>query len=519
MSGEGSRAIRWAPPFCLAGLALVRFLPYRFFEPDDLYIYLQFVRNLIGRGELSFNAGEPTYGFTSPLWLFLLSGATAAVRDPFLAAKLCSLVASLLGPPLLYVLALRLTGERALAFLAGLVWASNAWLIRWSMSGLEGPLSAALPIAAVTLYARARSAGRIPWGAAILSGLAPLVRPEMIGFWMLFVLHVALTFEGRPVRRLARAGAAAAPGIILTGGFVAFTLATFGRAVPNTAEAKGSLAPLFASFIPSTARIMEVVASTSAVELGAWLLAVTFMAWRGSLAPGGLGRGGLARGGSVRRGLARLAAWRDPEGIGLMTAWSIGLVALYGARGVTVYTRYLLMLLPFVVLGGFCALAPLWRRGRNCRAAVLALCAVIVAQNLYLDRRIILPATRNYQDSERQVNVGIGEWLRAHSDPGALVAALDIGAIGYVSGRRILDMNGLITPEIIPWKRAGRVNDYLALARPDYIADVSAEPGSLLKSAPTLRLRPLFSRPFHNMFLFQKEPLYYTLYAAGREAG
>ena len=30
----------------------------------------------------------------------------------------------------------RLTGEAGLSFLAGLVWAGNAWLVRWSSSGL-----------------------------------------------------------------------------------------------------------------------------------------------------------------------------------------------------------------------------------------------------------------------------------------------------------------------------------------------------------------------------------------------
>src|SRR5262249_45225614 len=132
---------------------------------------------------------------------------------------------------------------------------------------------AALPMAAVLLYARA--AGRASWGAAILAGLAPLVRPEMGGFWILLVLHVALLGEGGAAHRLRRSPAAAFPGVVLTGGFAAFTHARFGRFLPNTAEAKGSLAPLFSSFLPSTTRILEVIASTSAIELCACLLVAT----------------------------------------------------------------------------------------------------------------------------------------------------------------------------------------------------------------------------------------------------
>jgi hypothetical protein len=202
-----------------------------------------------------------------------------------------------------------------------------------------------------------------------------------------------------------------------------------------------------------------------------------------------------------------------------MLAWSAGLVALYSVRGVTVYTRYLLMVLPFVVLGGFCALAPLWRAGGRRRSVVVLLAGITLGQNLLLDWKVIRPATRNYERSERSVNVALGEWLRDHTRAEAVVAALDIGAIGYVSGRRILDMNGLVTPDLIPFKREGRVNDYLAAHPPDYIVDVSADPENLLKHPPALTLRLLQSRPFDNMFLFQKEPLYYSLYAVGGGAG
>ena len=41
------------------------------------------------------------------------------------------------------------------------------------------------------------------------------------------------------------------------------------------------------------------------------------------------------------------------------------------------------------------------------------------------------------------------------------------------------------------------------------------DPEHFLKSAPALDPRPVLSRPFYNMFLFQKGPLYYSLYAVG----
>jgi hypothetical protein len=497
----GWPAARYGAPSLIGLLALLRFLAYRAFRPDDLYIYLQFVRNLLERHELAFNAGEPTYGFTSPLWLFVLGGATALLRDPFLAAKACSLVCSLLAPVLLYLLALRLTGERGLAFLAGLAFAWDAWLVRWSFAGLEGALSAALPLLALLLALRALERERFPWGAAILSGLAPLVRPEMIGWWILFAAWCAFAADrGRaglagagPLARLGAGLRALLPGVVLWGGFAAFTLVRFGRVVPNTAQAKGAILPPLSAVLPSAARILKVVASTAGVEIAAVAAAAAVLARRGAL--------------------KRLIRTRDPHAAGLMIAWSVGLVGLYSARGVTVYTRYLLMLLPFVVLGGFCAAAPWWRGGRARRAAVLLLAGAVLGQNLALDLRVIRPATRNYERSMQEVNVHLGEWLRDHTDPGAVVAVPDIGAIGYVSRRRILDLNGLVTPDLIPFKREGRVLDYLALERPDYVIDIDPDPDALPRKAGRLGLTKIESLPFHNMFISQPEPLYYSLYA------
>ena len=61
-------------------------------------------------------------------------------------------------------------------------------------------------------------------------------------------------------------------------------------------------------------------------------------------------------------------------------------------------------------------------------------------------------------------------WIAAHTAPGAVVAAHDIGALGYFGGRPVLDLAGLISPEVIPILRdevslAGYMNqngaDYL----------------------------------------------------------
>ena len=61
-------------------------------------------------------------------------------------------------------------------------------------------------------------------------------------------------------------------------------------------------------------------------------------------------------------------------------------------------------------------------------------------------------------------------WLRDNAPPGAVVATHDIGALGYFSGRRVVDMAGLATPELATAARdVPRIIALLRRERVDYL--------------------------------------------------
>ena len=69
------------------------------------------------------------------------------------------------------------------------------------------------------------------------------------------------------------------------------------------------------------------------------------------------------------------------------------------------------------------------------------------------------------------MQVHLGHWVARHTPPTARIGLNDIGAIAYFSRREVVDLMGLVTPAIIPFRRDGEagVLRYLEHACPDYL--------------------------------------------------
>jgi hypothetical protein len=94
-----------------------------------------------------------------------------------------------------------------------------------------------------------------------------------------------------------------------------------------------------------------------------------------------------------------------------------------------------------------------WTRGRRAlRAASLVLClavATIVVDRLADDHRESVRVHRLSQEYEAASRQQIGLWLRDNTDPEAVIAMEAIGYQGALSRRRIIDLAGLISPEVV----------------------------------------------------------------------
>ena len=114
--------------------------------------------------------------------------------------------------------------------------------------------------------------------------------------------------------------------------------------------------------------------------------------------------------------------------------------------------RYLMPIIPILLLyglGGTFDWAVSIRWPRTVRTALLAsIGATLIAF-------VPIGATAYAADVDviDHEMVLVARWLDANAAPGALIAAHDIGAIGYFTRRPLFDLAGLISPEVIPFIR------------------------------------------------------------------
>jgi hypothetical protein len=183
--------------------------------------------------------------------------------------------------------------------------------------------------------------------------------------------------------------------------------------------------------------------------------------------------------------------------------WAGGHLFLYAWRLPVTYQhgRYLLPSLPIWVLYGTAGwllllahprlqtLAPSTQRlGRLALSLMLAFIwgffALLGANQYATDVAFI--------DGEM---VAVAQWLNDNTPPDALIASHDIGAIGYFARRPILDLAGLISPEIISvFSDEALVADYLLNSDADYLVTA---PGWTYESVVNAgNLQPIYTTNF-----------------------
>jgi arabinofuranosyltransferase len=394
------------------------------FPLDDSWIHLHFARNIAEGAGFSYNPGVPVAGSTAPLWTLLLALGVTVFGASALVVKTIGVTAGLGTALVLRHAAVAWGASRlgALGAAIGLAWTgAMAW---GAFSGMEVTLAALLVAASLLAHARGHDAWTALWAA-----LAVIARPEALVLVPLLAVARPLTAR-RAVVFGAITAAVLAPAVL-------FSLATVGSPMPATASAKiegGLLGWL--SGVREAPKITWLL--RPAEFFSAW---VTWLAMTDWLLP-------------VMLLVALVLVWRRPTRALAVPAlvlvahpFAMALFAPYRDPAFQ-EGRYSIHLLPVAFLVLAVTLGPRLTRLRVALGAAYLALAVVA----------MFPAATRYGWAVQNINamqVHLGRWVDEHLPKRGVIALNDIGAIAYVSRREVIDLVGLVSPDIIRYRREG----------------------------------------------------------------
>jgi hypothetical protein len=407
------------------------------FPLDDAWIHQTYARNLAASGQWSYTAGTVSGGSTSPLWTLLIAAADlisdqAGLWLTFVFSILLFSLTIWLGVKTLSALAdLPFTGLLFAAFVL-----ASEWHLLWAAgSGMETILYSALIMVLFFLLAQEHPR----WAEiSLFAGLILWVRPDgltLLGPILLVFVSRCLQ-KKEPVRAIF---ALILPFIALLLAYITFNFATTGAFFPNTFYAKQQEYSILWTQ-PLLARIgqeaLPVLTGTGIILLPGFIAAIVYAFRRRSVPAAG------------------------------MILWILGSILVYAIRLPVTYQhgRYLIPIIPpYLVLGllGMFGMLqhirlPRWQKLGQFSWVTLTLCTAVAfyftglsayRQDISLiDRLMVQPA----------------RWVAENIPTEKIIAVHDIGAMGYFSGHRLVDLAGLANPEVIPFMRdEPRLHRYL----------------------------------------------------------
>ncbi|MCK6578581.1 MAG: hypothetical protein L6Q98_10805 [Anaerolineae bacterium] len=409
------------------------------FPLDDSWIHQTYARNLVEYGEWSFVPGQPSAASSSPLYTIILAVGYRLGIPYQMWTHGMGIAALALTGLLGAALAGRIAPSSGVARPAAGLTITAAWHLIWAaVSGMETPIFAMFVMLSIWLAWREldpRNAGGrsfILRGALFggVSALTTLTRAEGILLTGLLGLMLVAARPGRSWSRLVLYGASAVTVyVLMLAPYLIYNLQVTGGLLPNTAAAKAADAtPLFfENYLWRLAYLLEPLAAGVQIVL--------------------------------LPGMAAYAVWlvreRKPILLAAPLLWSILLIGLYAAAlPLNIqHGRYLIPALPSAILCGVVGIVWLLRQGRRSmlgRVLTRTLAAVAVVVTVTFALGLGLSAYRQDVAIVDQEMVASALWLKANIPPEDLLIVHDIGAVGYFAPRPLIDIAGLVNPEVIP---------------------------------------------------------------------
>lgn len=394
------------------------------FPLDDAWIHQTYARNLAETGNWFFQEGRASTGSTAPLWTVLLVPGYLLKLSPVLWS-------AVLGGVLLAATAVTAAswmehreGSALFVWSAGLAVLLD-WHMGWSaVSGME-TIAASFWVILFFLQL-ARNPGK-PFLLGALIGLGVWIRPDLITLLLPLLIAVLGRWDGT-LRRIFTYFFALAGGLsIFVMPYLILNWGLSGEFWPTTFYAKQAEYSVMKQ-VPFVVRLLE--------------------QYRQPM----IGVGGILFPGVVLVMYDRLKK-HEWEALAPL-AWVVAYLAMFAVRLPVTYQhgRYAMPTAAVVIILGLDGMNHIFKwnaggvlkrllsRSWSISAAVVLAAFAVIGADAYADDVAIIETEM----------VATARWINANTSRDALVAVHDIGAIAYYSNRELVDLAGLISPEVIP---------------------------------------------------------------------
>jgi hypothetical protein len=404
------------------------------FPLDDAWIHQTYARNLGLHGIMAFSPGIPSTGSTSFLWTLLLALGYFIKVPFFLWTYFWGGIFAAMTAFLAALLYQEYFGNFRNSVIVAVICILE-WHLAWAaVSGMEIGFFTFLTLLFFLLLAKKAS----PILLGGLTGILVLVRPEGIIFVLVYGLHLLLIHprEIKPI--LIKGIALVFTFLVVISPWIVFNLTYSGRPFPNTIVAKfmhyGS---------PWSAwRSLKYIGNV-----------IIYFLLRGPLL--------LILPSSV---FEIYNAYRTRNTFPSQPlVWSFTLIGLYAVALPTVldHGRYLMPLIPLIIIFGMHGLTQLLETLTHTTMMRSTIWILLFGMVLLL----WINGSSDFSFRTRLLNdvhTRAAKWINENVPKEAVIATHDIGLIGYYTERQIIDLVGLVTPEVVPlMKDPQKMAEYL----------------------------------------------------------
>jgi tetratricopeptide (TPR) repeat protein len=407
------------------------------FPIDDPWIHLTFAKNLIEYQSFSYFKNEMvTSGSTSPIYTIILSLGFIITKDEMTLSYILGIFFFILSALSFYKLSsFEFAKENIFAILITAIFICDKWIAFISDSGMETTMYILILIACIYFYKERKA---VPF--AVCLGLILWGRPDGVVFiGALAVDYFVINQFSKKNKELKLFSKKDFTKILIIAGslivlYFTFNMILSGSLLPNTYNAKLTYySPEFRS-------------RTDFLKFEVWDYFT-----RGAY---GIVMVGFIF--SVFKLLFDLTKKRYNQNlIYIVFIFALIFVYWYKLPYAHRFGRYLMPAIPFFLLVsaiGFRDLAKLLGSYFKSRNFAIVSGMIILSVILVLSIKDYNENKRLYAEQceyifDRQVAAAL--WIRNNSQESDIIATHDVGAIGYYSNRKIVDVAGLITPELI----------------------------------------------------------------------